>query len=109
MSVRYGCSTEIHLPAITSAIAASVKGLKKILKWINDAQINDKSASDGTVWLNVQCPEQNCGHMFIENLEKAIDDLAQYALDGFAVEYVYEGDPGVDFYGSTPETKAIAK
>jgi hypothetical protein len=40
---------------------------------------------------------------------KAIDDLAQYALDGFAVEYVYEGDPGVDFYGPTPETKDIAK
>ncbi|MVF23139.1 hypothetical protein EVC37_16175 [Methylocaldum sp. BRCS4] len=109
MSARYGCSTEIHLPAITSAIAASVKGLKKILKWINDAQINDESASDGTAWLNVQCPEQNCGHSFVKDLDEAIDDLAQYAPDGFAVEYVYEGDLGVDFYGSTPETKAIAK
>jgi hypothetical protein len=83
MSARCGCSTEIHLRAITSAIAASVEGLKKILKWISDAQINDESTSDGKVCLNIQCPEQNCGHMFIENLEKAIDALAQYALDGF--------------------------
>lgn len=82
MSARYGCSTEIHLPAITSPIAASVEGLKKILKWINDAPINDESASDGTVWLNVQCPEQNCGHSFVKDLDEAIDDPAQYALDG---------------------------
>ncbi len=109
MSARYGCSTGIHLPAITSTIAASVEGLEKILRWINDAQINDESASNGTVWLNVQCPEQNCGHSFVKDLDEAIDDLAQYALNGFAVEHVYEGDQGVDFYGQTPETKAISK
>ncbi len=109
MSARYGCSTEIHLPAFTPEMATAIEGLKKILKWINDAQINDESASDGTVWLNVRCPEQNCGHTFIKNLDEAIDDLAQYALNGFAVEYMYEGDQGVDFCGSTPETKAIAK
>lgn len=109
MSARYGCSTEIHLPAITSAIAASVEGLKKIHGWVNDARLNDESASDGTVWLNVQCPEQNYGHSFVKDLDEAIDDLAQYALDGFAVEYVYEGDQGVDFYGPTPEAKANAK
>ncbi len=35
--------------------------------------------------------------------------LSQYSLDGFHVEYEYEGEPGVDFYGPTPETKAQAK
>jgi hypothetical protein len=109
MSARYGCSTEIHLPAFTPDMATAIEDLKKILKWIDDAQINDESASNGTVWLNVQCPEQSCGHTFIQDLDKAIDDLAQYALDGFAVEHVYDGDQDVDFYGPTPEATATAK
>jgi hypothetical protein len=53
--------------------------------------------------------EQNCGHAFVKNLDEAIDDFAQYALDGFAVEHVYEGNRSVDFYGPTPEATAIAK
>lgn len=42
-------------------------------------------------------------------MDEAIDDLVQYALAGFAVEHVYEGNRSIDFYGPTPEATAIAK
>ena len=59
--------------------------------------------------MNIQFPEQNCGHGFIGEMDSTLDNLARYALDGFHVEYEYQGEPGVDFYGPTPEAKAQAK
>jgi hypothetical protein len=109
MSAIYGCTAEIHLPPPNVEILRIIENLGRHLEWASDAQLEQESASDGTVWLNVHCPEQNCGHAFIEDLDAAFAELAQHAIEGFAVDYVYEGDRGADFHGPTAEAKAIAK
>ena len=109
MSAIYGCTAEIHLPPPNAEIHRVIENLGRRLEWASDAQLEQESASDGTVWLNVHCPEQNCGHAFIEDLDAAFAELAQHAIEGFAVDYVYEADRCADFHGPTAEAKAIAK
>ena len=109
MSAIYGCTAEIHLPPPNAEILRVIENLGRRLEWACDAQVEQESASDGTVWLNVHCPEQNCGHAFIEDLDAAFAELARHAIEGFAVDYVYEADRGADFHGPTPESTAVAK
>lgn len=109
MSAIYGCTAEIQLPPLNSEIHSVIEKLATRLEWVSDAQIEQESAGDGTVWLNVHCPEQHCGHAFIEDLDVAFAELARHAIEGFAIEYVYEGDRNADFHGPTPEAKAVAK
>jgi hypothetical protein len=109
MSAIYSCTAEIHLPPPNAEIHRIIKNLGRRLEWASDAQLKQESASDDTVWLNVHCPEQNCGHAFIEDLDAAFAELARHAIEGFAVDYMYEGDRDADFHGPTAEAKAIAK
>ncbi len=109
MSAIYGCTAEIHLPPPNGEILRVIENLGRRLEWASDAQLEQASASDGTVWLNVHCPEQNCGHAFIEDLDAAFAELARHAIEGFVVDYVHEGDRGADFHGPTAEAKAVAK
>jgi hypothetical protein len=109
MSAINGCTAEIHLPPPNAEILRVIEKLGRRLDWASDAYFEQESASDGTVWLNVHCPEQNCGHVFIEDLDAAFAELARHAIEGFAVDYVYEGDRGADFHGPTPESTAAAK
>jgi len=109
MTAYYGCTAEIHLPKPTSETEDAINELGKLIEWATDANVEQAIADDGTVWMNLQFPEQNCGHGFISELDAALGKLSQYALDGFHVEYEYERSPGVDFYRPTPEAKALAK
>lgn len=109
MSAIYGCTAEIHLPPPNVELLRVIENLGRRLEWASDAQLEQASASDGTVWLNVHCPEQNCGHAFIEDLNAAFAELARHTIEGFAVDYVYEGDRGADFHGPTQEARAVAK
>jgi|GEM_PF-7025946 len=109
MTAYYGCTAEIHLPKLSSELDDVINELGKLIKWACDASIEQTIADDGTVWMNLQFPEQNCGHGFISELDAALGKLSQYAMYGFHVEYEYEGEPGVDFFGPTPEAKAQAK
>ena len=109
MTAYYGCTAEIHLPKLSSELDDVINELGKLIKWACDASIEQTITDDCTVWMNLQFPEQNCGHGFISELDAALGKLSQYAMDGFHVEYEYEGEPGVDFYGPTPEAKAQAK
>jgi len=109
MSAIYGCTAEIHLPPLNTKILRDIENLGRRLEWASDAHLEQESANDGTVWLNVHCPEQNCGHAFIQDLDAAFAELARHAIEGFAVDYVYEGDRGADFHGPTPEATAVAK
>ena len=109
MTAYYACTAEIHLPKPTPETEDAINELGKLIEWATDALVDQSSADDGTAWINLQFPEQNCGHGFISELDAALDRLAGYALDGFHVEYEYQGEPGVDFYGPTPEAKAQAK
>jgi len=109
MSAIYGCTAEIHLPPPNAEILRVIENLGRRLEWASDAQLEQESASDGTAWLNVHCPEQNCGHVFVEDLDAAFAELARHAIEGFAVDYVYEGNRDADFHGPTAEAKAIAK
>ena len=109
MTAYYACTTEIHLPKLTHEMEEAINELGKLIEWATDANVEQTIADDGTVWMSLQFPEQNCGHGFIGEMDAALDRLAGYALDGFHVEYEYQGEPGVDFYGPTPEAKAQAK
>ena len=109
MTAYYACTTEIHFPKLTPEMEETINELCKLVEWASDANIEQTTADDGKVWMSLQFPEQNCGHGFINELDAALDKLSRYALDGFHVEYEYEREPGVDFYGPTPEAKAKAK
>ncbi|QSA98046.1 hypothetical protein [Methylococcus sp. EFPC2] len=109
MSAIYSCTAEIHLPLPNAENHRVIEKLGRRLEWVCDAHIEQESASDGTVWLTVHCPEQNCAHAFIEDLDAAFAELARHAIEGFAVDYVYEGDRGADFHGPTPGSTAVAK
>jgi hypothetical protein len=109
MTAYYACTAEIHFPKLTPEMEDAINELGKLVKWACDASIEQTIADDGTVWMNIQFPEQNCGHGFIGEMDANLDNLARFALDGFHVEYEYESEPGVDFYGPTPEAKAQAK
>lgn len=109
MTAYYGCSANIPLPEISEAIESIIEELRTLLEGADEARIEKESDSDGVVWLRVQCPERNYPHGFIADLESGWNRIAPGALEGFAVEYVYENRQGADFFGPTPEAAALAR
>ena len=107
MTAYYGCTTDIPLSAFTETIKPILVELETLLEWADASRFEKESNNDGVVWLRVQCPEQNYAHGFISDLESWWDRIAPYALEGFAVECVYENQQGADFFGPTPDSRRL--
>ena len=79
MTAYYGCTAEIHLPKPTPEMEDAINELGKLVKWASDANIEQTTADDGTAWMNLQFPEQNCGHGFIRELDISLNGSSSHA------------------------------
>lgn len=111
MSKSYGFYADIPLGKIRSfAQERAIAALEQVLgEGINDASMEELTDEDGRLWLSVQCPEQGMSHADIQRIDGAMENLAAWAVEGFAVDYFYEDVRETDFHGPTEAAAAKAR
>jgi hypothetical protein len=111
VSTSYGFSTDIPLGKIRSfAQERAVAALEQVLgDGINDASMEELTDEDGHPWLSVRCPEQGMSHADIQRIDGALEKLAAWAAEGFAVDCFYEAIRETDFHGPTEAAAAKAR
>jgi hypothetical protein len=82
MTLNYGCTAAISQPKLNPDRVNVVKKPGKGFKFTADA-MNVLSINDGAnFWNGIQCPEQNCGHGFIRELDFGLDGHPGHAGHG---------------------------